>query len=284
MDSSQAIAEMLMQIPNRTSTSLYSDNKDEGAYCCLTCQKEMTRIYFGLMKKYVMPSACKCDVIRMEKEEEERLRKLRRAQLEKTYKHSIMSEGLKTASFGNFISRRGTELCLTESKKFSDEFEDRKEGLLMFGKPGNGKSHLLAAIHHDLDRRGYVSLFLDVSQLFNIAKDTFKFSSKVSLTDIITAAIDCDLLTLDEIGSGTLTETEFNDILFPIINGRQGKKTNYTSNLDLKRLNQWFAFGKKGEPLDVDGRLIDRIIGSSVIIENHGTSKRQEDAMNRMNA
>lgn len=276
--------DMLLQIPNKTSTNLYTEDEHEGTNCCLTCRKEMKRVYFGLMKKYVMPSACTCDVIRMEKEEEERLRKLRRSQLEKTYKHSIMSEGLKTASFDNFQPRKGTEKCLVTARRFADEFEAHKDGLLMFGKPGNGKSHLLAAVHHDLERRGYVSLFLDVSQLFNIAKDTFKFSSKVSLTDIITAAIDCDLLTLDEIGSGTLTETEFNDILFPIINGRQGKKTNYTSNLDLKRLNNWFAYGKKGEPLDVDGRLIDRIIGSSVIIENQGTSKRQEDAMNRMNA
>lgn len=284
VETAQAIAEMLLQIPNKTSTNLYSEDKDEGSHCCLTCQREMTRVYFALMNKYVMPSACTCVVLRMEREEEERIRKIRKADLERTYKHSIMSDGIKTASFDNFIFRRGTELCLASAKKFAEEFEERKEGILMFGKPGNGKSHLLAAIHHDLNRRGYVTLFLDVSQLFNLAKDTFKFTSKISLTDIVTAAINCDLLTLDEIGSGVLTETEFNDILFPIINGRQGKKTNFTSNLDIKRLNQWFAYGKKGEPLDVDGRLIDRIIGSSIIIENHGTSKRQEDAMNRMNA
>jgi len=250
----------------------------------LICKKEMTRVYFAFMKKYVMPGACKCDIEKMEKEEEEQERKMRRSMMERTYKGSIMNERLKTASFDNFELRRGTELCLTESRNFAEQFENRTDGLLMFGKPGNGKSHLLAAIHHVLDAKGYVSLFLDVSQLFNIAKDTYKSSSKVSLTDIITAAIDCDLLTLDELGSGVLTEYEFNDILFPIINGRQGKKTNYTSNLDIPRLNQWFSFGKKGEPLDVDGRLIDRIIGSSVIMENHGTSKRQEDAMKRMNA
>jgi DNA replication protein DnaC len=217
----------------------------------------------------------------MEKEEEDMERKLRREKLEKSYKKSIMNDRLKVASFQNFEIRRGTELCLADAKDFVSNFDIQKEGLLFYGRPGNGKSHLAAAIHHEIDRRGYVCLFLDVSQLFNIAKDTFKHSSKTSLTDIINGAINCDLLTLDEIGSGVLTETEFNDILFPIINGRQGKVTNYTSNLSLPRMRDWFAFGRNKEPLDTDGRLIDRIIGSCNVIENQATSKRQEDAMNR---
>jgi len=240
-------------------------------------------VFFPLFNKYAMPAVCKCVALQMEKEEFERERKARRDRLERHYKRSIMSDRLKRASFENFEPRRGTESVLYEAKKFANDFESTELGLMLYGTPGNGKSHLMAAVHHELDKQGYVCLFLDVSQLFNIAKDTFKHSSKVSLTDIITAAVDCDLLTLDEIGSGVLTETEFNDILFPIINGRMGKKTNYTSNLDLNRLGNWFAKGKNGEPLDNYGRLIDRIIGSCEIYENLASSKRQEDAMRRIN-
>lgn len=261
---------------------MYSKDEHEGTYCCLTCKQEIKRIFFPLMQKYVLPMACLCDVLRMKREQEIEDRKQRRALLEKAYKRSIMSDALKHASFDNFIIRNGTEHCYSEARRMADDYERHTEGLLMFGKPGNGKSHLAAAIHHHLDGQGYVSLFLDIPQLFNIAKDTFKSSSKLSLTDIITAAIDCDLLTLDELGSGVLTETEFNDILFPIVNGRQGKKTNYTSNLDIGRLKTWFAYGRNKEPLDVDGRLIDRMLGSCVVMENRGTSKRQEDAMHRM--
>lgn len=272
---------MLSGIPNQTGTSLYASSEYDDAYCCLTCRQEMKRVYFPLFKKYVMPAACKCAIAKMEREEEENARKYRKSMMEKAYRKNIMNDRLKVASFENFEIRRGTELCLTEAKAFVRDFDLIQEGVFFYGRPGNGKSHLAAAIHHEIDKRGFVCLFLDVSQLFNIAKDTFKSSSKTSLTDIINAAIDCDLLTLDELGSGVLTETEFNDILFPIINGRQGKKTNFTSNLSLPRLRDWFAFGRNKEPLDTDGRLIDRIIGSCTVIENHGTSKRQEDAMKR---
>ncbi|MGO4540352.1 ATP-binding protein [Paenibacillus sp. 2TAB19] len=218
----------------------------------------------------------------MEQEVQEAERKERRARLEKNYKHSIMSERLKRVSFDSFQLRRGTEAVYYEAKRFAEEFESVTCGLMIYGGVGNGKSHLAAAIHHEVEKKGYVSLFLDVSQLFNIAKDTFKNSSKITLTDIINAAVDCDLLTLDEIGSGVLTETEYNDILFPIINGREGKKTNYTSNLNLNQLRNWFAKGRNNEPLDTAGRLIDRILGSCNIHENIATSKRQEDAMKRM--
>ncbi|MBH5316712.1 ATP-binding protein [Paenibacillus sp. GSMTC-2017] len=278
----EAITEAILSVPNKTMTSLYAADPVEGTYCCLSCRVEMKRVFFPLFQKYVMPSACKCDAGRMEKERQDLERKVRRDRLERHYKRNIISDSLKRASFENFIIRRGTENVFNEAKKFADTFDTQQLGLVLYGKPGNGKSHLMASIHHELDKRGFVCLFLDVSQLFNIAKDTFKFSSKVSLTDIITAAVDCDLLTLDEIGSGILSETEFNDILFPIINGRMGKKTNYSTNLDLNRLSKWFEKGRNGEQLDVDGRLIDRIIGSCRVFENMATSKRHEDALKRM--
>jgi DNA replication protein DnaC len=284
---------MLQQIPNvTTSTNLYADNELEGNHCCLKCQQEMRRIPVTIPRKegncivmksvFAMPAACKCEVARMQKEEEVRERKERRAAMEKAYKRSIMSDDLKGAMFQTFLPRAGAEHVRREAEKFVDDFERRKHGLFFYGKPGNGKSHLMASIHHELDRQGYVCLFLDCSQLFNLARDTMNKNSKVSLTDIITAAVDCDLLTLDELGSGSLSEYEFNDVLFPIINGRQGKKTNYTSNLDLIRLKQWFAMDKYKNPVDPDGRLIDRILGSCDICENLATSKRQEDAMRRM--
>lgn len=268
--------------PTRTTTSLFADDPHEGTYCCLGCRQEIKRTYFPPKKQYGLNKACPCVVAESEREEKERERKHRRSQMDRIYARSMMNDALKKASFDNFIPRPGTESILRAAKGLVRDFEQRKTGVMFYGPPGNGKSHTAAAVHHELNREGYICLFLDVPQLFNLAKDTFRRDSKVTLTDIVSGAIAADLLTLDELGSGYLTETEFNDILFPILNGRQGKPTNFTTNLELSRLQTWFAYDKSGKPVDPDGRLYDRILGSTDIYHNTATSKRREDAIKRI--
>ncbi|WP_281278019.1 ATP-binding protein [Paenibacillus rhizophilus] len=269
--------------PLRTTTSLFADSEHEGTYSCLGCRQTIGRTYLPFNGKWGLKKACACVVAENEAREKEQERKLRRANMERIYARSIMNEDLKRASFDNFTKRPGTDGVLRAAISFTNGFEGRSTGLMLYGRPGNGKSHLAAAINHELNRRGWVCLFLDVPQLFNLAKDTNRKGSKISLTDIISGAIAADLLTLDELGSGYLTEYEFNDILFPILNGRQGKPTNFTTNLDLGRLQRWFEKDKLGAPLDEDGRIYDRILGSTDIYENQGTSKRREDAIRRAN-
>lgn len=267
----------------RSTTCLFADDQYDGTYCCLTCRKEITRTYFPFKNKYALNKACPCVVAEREKEELETERRYRRGKMERVFSRSIMNENLKQSTFENFIKREGTESVLTASEEFIRTYESRKTGMLFYGPPGNGKSHLTAAIHHYLDRKGYVCLFLDFPQLVEIAKGTFKNHSKVSITDIVSAAVSCDLLTLDELGAGSLTEFEYKDLLFPILNGRQGKLTNLTTNLSLDQLETWLYRDKNGNIIDEQGRLFDRILGSVDIYENKGTSKRREDALRRMN-
>lgn len=119
-----------------------------------------------------------------------------------------------------------------------------------------------------------------------MAQATFKSKGPTTVHDIVIGAVNADLLVLDEIGVAPLTNWEYKNILFPILNGRLGKKSKsiFTTNLDLGRLANWFAYDKDSGPLDEDGRLIDRLIGACDIVKNNGTSKRREDAERRMKA
>lgn len=239
--------------------------------------------------------SCKCetDILAKQREEEElkKDREERRREILKSFSRHIINDSIRDAGFKNFLQRPGTEKVLEKSKEFYREFKSRQLGLLFFGAAGNGKSHLARAIQRSIDSDGWATLYLDWPQLVEIAKATFNRSSystdgaqrASSIDGIVRAAINADLIVLDEIGAGKLTDWEFKTLLFPIINGRQGKKTIYTTNLDLDRLEQWFAWDKDNKPLDEDGRCIDRILGNCEVIKNNGTSKRREDAMNRMN-
>lgn len=254
---------------------------------CLVCREDLRWIQLQPpFQEKVVWTICDCSNQIKKRELEEAERKMLRGKLESIYKHNLMSEDLEKANFNNFTLREGTDEMYRAAYKFRQSFSADHgvniKGLLGYGDVGNGKSHLFASIHHELCAEGYVSLFIDCSRLFMMVEDARKFSSKVSINDIINAAIKCDLLTLDELGAGRLTEEEFNDVLFPILNGRQGKATNFTTNLNLDELSQWFSFDKYGKELDKKGRLIDRILGSCNIVENKGTSKRKEDALSRL--
>lgn len=270
-----------MGLPNPNATEFYN---------CSHCGSEVKRKLFSPIfagdkpitrSTYIFP-ACSCMTAIIAKDEKKKERRQRRSYMEQVYKQNLMNDSLMVASFNSFIERPGTEIPLREAKKFANNFESQKTGILLYGDPGNGKSHLCASIHHKLDEDGHVSLFLEVQRLLNLTDDARKFSSKVNLNDVINAAIQADLLTLDELGAGKLTQDDLTDVLFPIINGRMGKPTNYTTNLNLDELMDWFASDKYGRPLDNKGRLIDRLLGSCEAIQNNGTSKRQEDALKRM--
>jgi DNA replication protein DnaC len=201
--------------------------------------------------------------------------------LDKAFRANIMNEDLEAARFETFMVRPGTETIYRETKRFAETFTPGQIGIIGYGNPGNGKSHLFAAVHHHVDNQGYTSLFIDCSRLFQIVSDASKYSSKINIADVVNGAVGADLLTLDELGCRKITSDEY-DVLFTIINGRQGKTTNGTTNLDLDELQQWLSVDKYKQPLDVKGRLIDRILGSCDVLENNGSSYRIEKAMNRM--
>lgn len=261
-----------------------SPDKDE-FYVCEICGEKVWRILAEIKSldicRYVFPS-CKCKTEKLDQDVDRLAQAKMKSEIERTFRHSIMNDSLKQATFENFEQREGTELMFKTCLDYVKDFDTKQHGLLGYGEPGNGKSHLFAAIHHELEKQDYICLFLDMSQLFSTIESSKKWTNKLSMNDVITSAIRVDLLTLDELGAGSLTQEQFMDVLFPILNGRQGKKTNFTTNLDLDQLQGWFSTDKYGKPLDNHGRMIDRILGGCEIIKNSGNSYRKMKALERM--
>lgn len=283
-------------LPGLNFKELQTVNMNDGAQCCLTCRAENRRkeIHaFGNPGKggkggpIIRPMMfCGCAKERERRDQEMADRLDRRTRLQKYYSKNIIAPAIIDATFDNWIARPGTEKAHAAAQAFDQEFEGRTLGLLLTGDPGNGKSHLARAAQKAIDARGWVTLFLDWPQLTELAKATFD-QHNFSIADIIRGACDADMLVLDELGAGKLTEWEFKTLLFPLLNGRTGKKTFATTNLDLNELENWFKWGRPEGPernaieIDAKGRLFDRVLGNFHIVKNNGASKRREDALSR---
>lgn len=268
---------ILNALAENTRNTLLSNPTWEHWGCCIVCKKLLSYKEIEILgRKKRVPIHCECEI-----DHDNRMRVIqerikRTIEVQKTFaRYNLIPDSLIDAGFKNFKQREGTEKIFTLAKEFYRNFENEKLGYVFFGIAGNGKSHLARAIQRSLDADGWPTLFLDWPKLADLSRRAISDKS-INITAIVNAAIDVDLLVLDDIGTGHMTDYEFKSIAFPIINGRQGKKTIYTSNFDPERLENWFATDKDNKPLDEDGRCIDRIIGSCKFVINKGTSMRRE--------
>ncbi|MFJ2042198.1 ATP-binding protein [Paenibacillus taichungensis] len=274
---------ILQALPENIQNSLLSNPPWEHWGCCIICKKLLTYNeyeVFGKMRK--LRIHCDCEIEHDKKMKVIEERRSKTMEVQKLFNRmNLVPDSLKDAGFKNFISRPGTEKSYELATTFYRNFETMEHGYMFYGGTGGGKSHLARAIQRSLDADGYPTLFLDWVKLSDLARASISDKS-INIHAIIRAAIDVDLLVLDDIGAGHMTDYEYKTVAFPIINGRQGKLTIYTTNLDPDRLERWFASDKDGKPLDEDGRCIDRIIGSCKFVRNKATSMRRERARAQM--
>lgn len=276
---------LLINHATANGSNLLSDsiiNPMDSAYCCMRCHQEIRRLEFHVLGKVLRPlPVCHCVKEEYEQLEEQRKLRERRSRLLHRYGEGIMDDELRGCSFLNFEVSHELETAYRYAQHFTKNFRQQQTGLYLYGTVGVGKSHLVAAIHNELQAQGYPSLFIDVTRLFGLMKSTFKGNSGKTDQDYIRSAIQCELLTLDEMGLSSLSEYEFS-ILFQILNGRKGKPTNFTSNLDLTELEIWLSRDRYGRVLDSHGRLFDRLLMNTDAIQINAESYRKKMALERM--
>jgi DNA replication protein DnaC len=267
----QALDQVMTKILN---TSACSDDT-EGA-TCEHCGTFIPAFVFEVkqlnISRKVQPT-CPCVVEREEAFLREANNYTKRKEIEKLFSISNLGERFKKSTFDTFIEREGSASVAAIAKKYVQEFETWKgESLMIWGDPGNGKTHLAAAVANELNAKGYIVVFQSVPELLQRIRSTFNNDNKENETQIMRALLECDLLIMDDIGAEKTTEW-VEEKLFNIIDGRYRKEkpTFFTSNLQPKLLQE-----------QVGRRSYDRMVEMSLAVENQASSYRREIAKQRL--
>ncbi len=153
----------------------------------------------------------------------ERYRRCRLQTFDRSHNHSRAKEQLLRA--------------YRESERYLDEFltekgDFRESGLIYFGPPGVGKTHLAVAVLSELiERYGVHGRFVNFNELVQDIKSTFDPSSEESTAQVFDPLSRAEVLVFDELGGQKQTPW-VNDLLYLILNQRYVKRlpTIFTTN------------------------------------------------------
>ena len=181
-------------------------------------------------------------------------RRLRR--IERLMKASKLPPGKTLASFDE--QRLPLKLRRLLPNLCTGEFVDRAENILIFGLPGRGKTHLAAAVGHELVQHGRSVLFTSTHQ---VVGRLLRAKRDLELERDLRRLDRFELLILDDLGYVQQTRQEM-EVLFTLLSERYERQSvAVTSNLVF---SQWDRIFK--DPMTT-AAAIDRLVHHSIIIE-----------------
>lgn len=150
---------------------------------------------------------------------------------------------LEHMTFDTFYPNRhdlseGQQSILRRTIEIVYRFASRPQGwLLLSGSYGTGKTHLAAAIAHDVIGRGEPALFVVVPDLLDHLRAAFAPNSETTFDQRFETVRQASLLILDDFGSQSATPWA-NEKLFQILNHRYTARlaTVITTNLRLPEI------------------------------------------------
>jgi len=151
----------------------------------------------------------------------------------------------------------------------SGDFLDRQDNLLVFGKPGSGKTMLLSALGDQLVKQGRSVCFSTCQML---VQELLRAKRDLRLERLIKKLHKFEALIIDDLGYVQQSREEM-EVLFTLLSERYERGSLLvSSNLPFSKWEQIFK-----DPMTT-AAAIDRMIHHSVIIELNLPSYRLEEA------
>lgn len=151
-------------------------------------------------------------------------------------------------------------------------FVERRQGLILAGGSGTGKSHIAKALMLIGCQKLYRCLYTTAA---NMLKDLWAGLSDDTLDQKLKKYTSPQILLIDEVGFDRLEqETSKNaSLFFKVIDGRYGKASNLlTTNIDFRELGDYL-----GDPV-ITTAIVDRMVHHSIIINIDGPSWRMKES------
>ena len=183
---------------------------------------------------------------------------------------------IKMAKMSNIEINSTRAKIIKWINKFYDDFKSGKQtkGLYLSGSFGSGKTYILSALLNELSKLNYSCIIVYYPELLRSIKESFNSDD---YNERINEIKKCDLLLLDDIGAETTTPWNRDEILGTILQYRMDNKkaTFFTSNLNIKELENHFITSNKDEEVIKARRIMERVKYLTDEIELIGENKRK---------
>ncbi len=190
--------------------------------------------------------------------------------IERRIKESKLPDRKLLSDF-DFVFQKGVDKTrIMELSKL--DFVDRKQGIIIAGNSGTGKSHIAKALLLLGCRKTYRCRYTTAADMLreliaSLADDTLDKKLKRYLSP--------DILLIDEVGFDRLEQQDASNanLFHKVIDGRYCKgSTMITTNIDFKELGDYL-----GDPV-ITTAIVDRMVHHSIIFNIQGPSWRLHES------
>lgn len=197
------------------------------------------------------------------------------------FKKSLTNKGYESSGIANLLKSQSFESFSLEAypeeaqpimkknynklKKYSKQFSENKENLLLVGGTGLGKTHLSTAVAKELIDNGFDVVYETAQNVFSDF-DTDRFRDHYGDSEVVSEKyFECDLLIIDDLGAEIITNNSVS-YLYNVINTRINKKlpiiisTNFSAKEIMSKYHD---------------RITSRLFGDFTIVKFEGVDIRK---------